>query len=64
MPKSYIEQYADEIKAGNIIVGRWVRKQINNLLDDLNNPLYIFDPSECYRRFRFQETLCLQSKAP
>lgn len=64
MSKSYIEQYADEIKAGNIIVGRWVRKQVNNLLDDLNNPIYIFDPSECYRRFRFQETLCLQSKAP
>lgn len=64
MSKTYLEQYDDEIRKGNIIVGYWIRKELDNLLEDLNDPRYVFDPSEAYRRFKFQEKLCLQSKAP
>lgn len=64
MPKTYLEQYDEEIRKGNIVVGYWIRKELDNLLEDLNDPRYIFDPSDCYRRFKFQERLCLQSKAP
>lgn len=64
MRKTFIEQYHDEIQKGNIIVGYWIRKEIDNLIEDLNDSRYIFDPTECYRRFKFQENLCLQSKAP
>lgn len=62
--KTYLEQYYDEIKRGNIIAGYWIKRELGNLLQDLNNPYYIFDPSHCYKRFAFQERLCLQSKAP
>lgn len=64
MTKTYLEQYDEEIRKGNIIVGYWIRKELDNLLADLNDPRYIFDPSHAYKRFRFQEKLCLQSKAP
>ena len=62
--KTYLEQYDEEIRKGNIIVGYWIRKELDNLLADLNDPRYIFDPSHAYKRFRFQEQFCLQSKAP
>lgn len=64
MTKTYLEQYDEEIRKGNIIVGYWIRKELDNLLADLNDPRYIFDPSHAYKRFRFQEKMCLQSKAP
>lgn len=61
---TYLEQYAEMIKCGEVIVGEYLRKEIDNLLGDLNNPAYIYDTTEAHRRFKFQETLCLQSKAP
>ena len=64
MSKTFLEQYDDEIRKGNIIVGYWIRKELDNLLADLNDPRYIFDPSHVYKRFAFQERFCLQSKAP
>lgn len=64
MTKTYLEQYDEEIRKGNIIVGYWIRKELDNLLADLNDPRYTFDPSHAYKRFRFQEKFCLQSKAP
>lgn len=64
MSKTYLEQYDEEIRKGNIIVGYWIRKELDNLLEDLNDRRYIFDPSHCYKRFKFQERFCLQSKAP
>ena len=64
MTKTYLEQYDEEIRKGNILVGYWIRKELDNLLADLNDPRYIFDPSHAYKRFRFQEQFCLQSKAP
>lgn len=64
MSKTFLEQYDDEIRKGNIIVGYWIRKELDNLLADLNDPRYTFDPSHAYKRFAFQERFCLQSKAP
>lgn len=64
MSKTFLEQYDEEIRKGNIIVGYWIRKEIDNLLADLNDPRYTFDPSHAYKRFAFQERFCLQSKAP
>lgn len=62
--KTYLEQYADEINSGNIIVGHWMRKEIENLIQDLNDPRYIYDTKEAHKRIDFQQRFCLQSKAP
>ena len=64
MEKTYLEQYADLIYSGGVIVGYWIRKEIENLLDDLSNPEYIYDTKEAHKRIKFMQTLCLQSKQP
>ena len=62
--RSFLIEYGDLIKNGEVVVGYWIKKEISNLLKDLNDPRYIYDMSEAHRRIRFQETLCLQSKEP
>jgi phage terminase large subunit-like protein len=52
------------IKAREVIVGEWIEKAIDNYCEDLKNPAYIYDTTEAHKRFKFQETLCLQSKQP
>lgn len=64
MNKTYLEQYHDLIKNGEVIVGYWMRKEIENLIDDLNNPDYIYDTAEAHKRIKFMQTYCLQSKHP
>lgn len=52
------------IKAREVIVGEYLEKEIDNLCEDLKNPAYIYDTTEAHKRIKFQETCCLQSKAP
>ena len=61
---TYLEEYAALIKSGGVIAGEYLRKQINNLLDDMKNPAYVYDTAEAHKRIKFMQTLCLQSKAP
>lgn len=62
--KTYLEQYNDLIQSGEIVVGYWIRKEIENLVADLDNPAYIYDTTEAHKRIKFQQTFCLQSKHP
>lgn len=64
MSKTYLEQYHDLIKNGDVVVGYWIKKEIQNLIDDLSNSDYIYDTTEADKRIKFMQTLCLQSKAP
>ena len=70
---SYIYQYNEAIKNGYIdingqrkrlIVGSKIKKVIKILLGYFEDERIIFNPKECYRRFDFQESLCLQGYAP
>lgn len=61
---TYLEEYQDLIKSGAVTVGYWIRKEINNLVADLNNPEYVYDTKEAHKRIKFMQTLCLQSKQP
>lgn len=62
--KTYLEEYNDLIKSGGVVAGYWIRKEVANLVEDLNNPAYIYDTSEAHKRIRFMQSLCLQSKHP
>lgn len=62
--KTYLEQYHDLIKSGGVVVGYWVRKEVENLVEDMSNPDYIYDTTEAHKRIKFMQTLCLQSKQP
>lgn len=61
---TYLEQYYDMAKRGDVIVGNYIWRELNNQMDDLNNPAYIYDPTYAHKRIAFQQKLCTQSKAP
>lgn len=61
---TYLEQYQKLIKNHEVIVGEWIEKAVDNYVEDMKNPLYIYDTTEAEKRIKFQETLCLQSKQP
>ena len=61
---TYLEEYYEAIKSGEEVVGYWIKKEISNLINDLNNPMFIYDTAEAHRRIKFQETLCFQGKQP
>ena len=73
MADPFIVQYRDAIERGTIeidgrqeriVVGWKIRKVVDILCGYLTDPRYEFDPSDCYRRFDFQEALALQGQAP
>jgi len=70
---SYIYQYNEAIKRGyidikgerkQIIVGAKIKKAVKKLMGYFEDERFIFDPTECYKRFAFMESLCLQGYAP
>ena len=61
---NHLETYAQMIERGDVIVGEYIQKEIENLLRDLSNPRFVYDTREAERRFAFQQKCCLQSKKP
>lgn len=61
---THLEEYQRLIKNGEVIVGEYIEKAVDNYVQDLENPAYYYDTTEAEKRFQFQEKLCLQSKQP
>lgn len=61
---NYLTAYWGMIQNGEVVVGYYVRKEVENLIQDLKDPRYKYDTTEAHARIKFQESLCLQSKAP
>ncbi|MCF0232725.1 MAG: hypothetical protein HUJ63_10795 [Enterococcus sp.] len=61
---TYLEDYYQSIENGEIVSGYWLKKQLRNLIKDLEDPRYIYDTTEIDKRIKFMESMCLQSKAP
>ena len=61
---TYLEQYFDMVKRGDVVVGDYLWRELKSQIDDLNNPAYIYDPTYAHKRIAFQQKLCTQSKAP
>lgn len=59
---TYLEQYNEQIKKGEVVVGYWIKKEIQNLIDDLNNPEYIYDTTQAHKRIKFMQTYAMQNK--
>lgn len=64
MERTFLEQYHNLIQSGDVVVGYWIRREIENLIEDMTNPDYIYDTTEAHKRIRFMQTMCLQSKHP
>lgn len=61
---TYLEEYHRMIKRREVIVGEYLERAIDQYVEDMKDPQYIYDTTEAHRRIKFQETLCLQSKQP
>lgn len=61
---NYLLEYWELIKSGKVVVGYWIKKQVRNLVRDLEDERFVYDTAEAHKRIRFQESLCLQSKQP
>lgn len=64
MSDNYLIQYYQEIKKGNIIVGSELMMQLDFLIDELNNPKFVFDTKPGLARIKFIETFCKHTKSP
>ncbi len=61
---NYLIEYHRQIEDGNILVGEELKKQLDILLHDLNNPRYVFDEAPGNLRIDFIETFCKHTKSP
>ena len=61
---SYLVEYRERIRLGEIIAGRELTRELDKLIAELKDPRYKYDTKEAYMRISFMESLCLQSKKP
>lgn len=64
MSDSYIRAYWEEIKSGKVTVGYYIKRQIELLIADLENPNLQINFAESEKRIRFIERECRHSEAP
>ncbi len=64
MSESNIRKYWEEIQSGKAIVGYFVKRQVELLIADLENPNLQIDFAESEKRIRFIERECRHSEAP
>lgn len=64
MGLTFLEEYNNLIRSGDVIAGYWIKQQVKRLVEDLQDSRFIYDTTETAKRIGFQEKLCLQSKAP
>ena len=61
---NYFLEYYEKVKSGEILVGKELRKTLDNLHKDLANPRYFFDLRPGSIRIDFIETFCKHTKSP
>ncbi|MBO7691533.1 MAG: terminase large subunit [Methanobrevibacter sp.] len=73
MIEPYIKQYQKAIERGwieingvkkRLVVGWKIKKVVDILCSYLEDERFIFEPGNCYKRFKFEESFCLQGYAP
>lgn len=64
MNGTFLEEYKYLIDGRHIIVGYWIKKEVQNLYEDLQDGRFIYDTTEAHKRIDFMQTCCLQSKQP
>ncbi len=60
---NYLIEYYNEIKKGIVIVGEELKTQLDQLVQDMESPLYIFDEKPGKLRIDFIETFCKHTKS-
>ena len=62
--ESYLVEYYNECRSGNIIVGNELMTMLENLIEDLEDEKYDYDTFDAEIRIDFVETFCKHTKSP
>lgn len=60
----YLIQYREEIRRGEIMAGRELITELDRLIEDLDNPRYLYDTTAADERMDFMEHCVRLTKAP
>ncbi len=63
-PSYYLVEYRDAIRRGEIIAGHELIDELDRLIEDLDNPNYIYDTRDAYERIHFMENCIKLTKSP
>lgn len=61
---NYLIEYRERIRLGEIVAGRELIEELDRLIEDLDNPRYIYDTKDAYERIDFMENCIRLTKAP
>lgn len=61
---NYLIAYKETIRIGKIKAGYELTKELDNLIEDLENPRYIYDTKDAYERIDFIQNCIRLTKAP
>lgn len=61
---TYLEEYREEIRKGNIIAGRELITALDLYIEDMKNPIYTYDTKEANLRIEFMERFVKLTKSP
>lgn len=61
---TYLEQYRDEIKKGNIIAGQELITALDLFVSQMNDQQFIYDTRDANMRIAFMERFCKLTKSP
>lgn len=61
---TYLEEYREEIRKGNIIAGRELITALDMYIADMKDPQYIYDTKNAYKRIEFIEKFVKLTKSP
>ena len=60
----YLVKYREAIRAGEIVAGRELIMELDRLIEDLDNPRYIYDRKDALDRIDFMENCIRLTKSP
>lgn len=61
---NYLLQYREAIRRGEIVAGVELITELDNLINDLNDPCYIYDTTDAEIRINFMENCIRLTKSP
>lgn len=64
MSNYYLLQYREAIRRGEIVAGIELITELDNLIEDLSNPRYIYDTTDAYLRIDFMQNCIRLTKSP
>lgn len=62
--ETYLRKYYEEIQKGNIIAGHELKDELKRLINDLDNPRYIYDTTKADLVMDFMENCIRLTKSP